>query len=129
MQRSFSHPTLVNPDVTAPPPGKKIHFACQRCAACCKWPGDVVLWDNEIEAISKFINLPTQEFIDRYTRLRANRTGLSLIEKPNGECIFLEGMSCSINPVKPEQCRDFPNKWNFPGWRERCEAIPVIVNA
>ena len=30
-----------------------------------------------------------------------------------------------INEVKPQQCRDFPNKWNFPGWRQVCEAIPV----
>ena len=88
-----------------------------------------MLWDDEIKAIAQFIDLPVQDFIDRYTRLRANRTGLSLIEKPNGECIFLDGLSCSINSVKPDQCRDFPNKWNFPGWRERCEAIPVLVDA
>jgi hypothetical protein len=27
--------------------------------------------------------------------------------------------------VKPQQCKDFPNGWNFPGWREVCEAIEV----
>ena len=110
------------------PPGKKIYYQCQRCANCCKWPGDVVLWDDEIDRIAKFIGMETGAFVETYTRLRANRTGLSLIEKPNGECIFLDGLSCSINDVKPEQCRDFPNKWNFPGWRDRCEAIPVLVD-
>lgn len=109
------------------PGGKKIYYQCQRCAACCKWPGDVVLWDDEITRIAEFVGLGRDEFIDRYTRLRANRTGLSLIEKENGECIFLEGINCKINAVKPEQCKDFPNKWNFPGWRDRCEAIPVEV--
>jgi hypothetical protein len=29
--------------------------------------------------------------------------------------------------VKPEQCSGFPNKWNFPGWRQVCEAIPVPI--
>jgi hypothetical protein len=29
--------------------------------------------------------------------------------------------------VKPEQCAGFPNKWNFTGWRQVCEAIPVPV--
>ncbi len=110
------------------PAKRKIYYQCQRCANCCKWPGDVVLWDDEITRIAEFLKLPRNEFIDRFTRLRANRTGLSLIEKQNGECIFLEGINCQINPVKPEQCKDFPNKWNFPGWRDRCEAIPVEID-
>ena len=63
------------------------------------------------------------DFIQQYTRLRANRDGLALIDKPGGECIFLEGRDCSVQAVKPGQCRDFPNKWNFPGWREVCEAV------
>ena len=109
------------------PAPKKIYYQCQRCAKCCQWPGDVVLWEDEITRIAAFVDLPRDEFIDRYTRLRANRTGLSLIEKENGACIFLDGIHCRINAVKPEQCKDFPNKWNFPGWRERCEAIPVEV--
>jgi Fe-S-cluster containining protein len=59
--------------------------------------------------------------------LNANRTGLSIIDKPNGECLFLEGVNeCRIQPVKPGQCAGFPNDWNFPGWREQCEAIEVI---
>lgn len=65
------------------------------------------------------------DFIQQYTRLRQYRDGLALIDKPNGECIFLEGRECAIQAVKPQQCSDFPNKWNFPGWREVCEAIPV----
>lgn len=107
--------------------GKKIYYQCQRCANCCKWPGDVVLWEDEVGRIADYLHLPTTEFIDKFTRLRANRNGLSLTEKPNGECIFLDGLNCTINPVKPEQCRDFPNKWNFPGWRDRCEAVPVLM--
>ena len=66
-------------------------------------------------------------FIDRFTRLRTNRQGLSLIEKDNHECVMLEGNACRIHPVKPGQCAGFPNKWNFPGWRQVCEAIPVPV--
>jgi len=65
------------------------------------------------------------EFVERYTRLRTNRQGLSLIEKENHECIMLENNACIIHEVKPEQCRGFPNKWNFPGWRQVCEAKAV----
>ena len=28
-----------------------------------------------------------------------------------------------LQPVKPLQCRGFPNTWNFPGWRKVCEAV------
>lgn len=100
-------------------------YQCDRCTACCKWPGDVRVEDDEIEAIAAFVGMETQAFIDQYTRLRTNRSGLSLIEKENHECIMLEGNACRINPVKPEQCRGFPNKWNFPGWQQVCEAKAI----
>jgi Fe-S-cluster containining protein len=55
---------------------------------------------------------------------------LSLIARPNHECIFLEGTNvCKIQAVKPQQCAGFPNAWNFPGWREVCVAVPVLKKA
>jgi Fe-S-cluster containining protein len=113
-----------NRDVILDP---NVHYVCQRCTACCKWPGDVRLERDEIATIAAYLDLTEREFIDRFTRLRTNRQGLSLIEKPSHECIMLEGDSCRIHPVKPEQCRGFPNKWNFPGWQQVCEAIAVPV--
>ncbi len=107
---------VLDPDVT---------YICQRCTACCKWPGDVRLEDAEVLPIAQFLGLSEQAFLDQFTRLRTNRQGLSLIEKTNHECIMLEGNSCRIHPVKPAQCAGFPNTWNFPGWRDVCEAIPV----
>ena len=106
---------------------ENIHYKCQRCTNCCRWPGFVKVNGREIDALAEFTGETAHEFIQRYTRLRPNRDGLALIDKPNGECIFLRGNDCSVQPVKPGQCRDFPNKWNFPGWREVCEAIPVPV--
>ena len=102
------------------------YYQCQRCGNCCRWPGDVRLNDDEVSKIAAFLCLPETDFITRYTHLNANRTGLSLIEKPNGECIFLEGKNhCQIQAVKPVQCSGFPNQWSFPGWRDVCEAIEV----
>jgi Fe-S-cluster containining protein len=105
-----------------------VRYVCQRCTACCKWPGDVRLETDEIPRIAGFLEMTEAEFIDRFTRLRMSRKGLSLIEKDNHECIMLDGNACRIHEVKPGQCAGFPNKWNFPGWREVCEAIPVVVN-
>jgi len=104
-----------------------IWYQCDRCTACCKWPGDVRVESSEIENIAKFLGMETQAFIDEFTRLRMNRDGLSLTEKDNHECIMLDGQNCRINSVKPKQCRGFPNKWNFPGWQQVCnaKAIPI----
>lgn len=102
------------------------YYLCQRCGNCCRWPGDVRITDDETEAIASFLGLSVDEFVGRYTRLNANRTGLSIIDKPNGECIFLEGKNhCLIQSVKPVQCSGFPNEWRFPGWRDVCEAVEV----
>ena len=84
--------------------------------------------DAEVTAIAEFLGMEEHEFVQEYTRIRANRTGLSLIDKDGStECIMLEGDSCLINAVKPEQCRGFPNVWNFPGWEKECEAIAVPI--
>ncbi len=107
--------------------GRQIWYQCQRCAACCKWPGDVIVEEDEVAIIAAHVGLSVFDFVQRHTRLRANRAGLSLTEKPNGECEFLDGLDCRINAVKPRQCRGFPNEWNFPGWQEKCEAIPVML--
>jgi uncharacterized protein len=82
--------------------------------------------EREISAISGFLHCSEYEFIQRFTRLRPQRDGLALQESSDGSCVFLEGKDCRINPVKPDQCAGFPNTWNFPGWREVCEAVPVV---
>jgi hypothetical protein len=102
-----------------------VFYLCQRCTNCCRWPGFVRVSEDEIAAIAGFLGMGELDFIQRHTRLRPHRDGLALEEKPDGACIFLEGRDCAIQAVKPRQCRDFPNGWRFPGWREFCEAIPV----
>ncbi|MBB5352020.1 hypothetical protein HNR46_002261 [Haloferula luteola] len=120
---SFGSPG--NADVWLDP---DVYYVCQRCTACCRWPGDVRLEEEEIPRIANYLKLSEEEFLDQYTRLRAHRNGLSLIEKPNHECIMLEDGGCRIHAVKPEQCAGFPNKWNFAGWQELCEAKPIPMS-
>lgn len=110
-------------DHTVLEPG--VRYVCQRCNACCKWPGDVRVEEDEIGEIANFLGLSEEEFIADFTRLRTNRQGLSIVEKPNHECVMLENGGCRIHEVKPRQCAGFPNTWNFPGWREICEALPM----
>lgn len=61
------------------------------------------------------------DFTRDFCRITPDRAALSLNESGDGSCIFLDGgMDCRIDPVKPEQCRNFPEKWNFPGWEKLC---------
>jgi len=103
-----------------------IWYQCQRCTNCCKWDGDVVLEEDEVDKIAEFLGMPLYEFVRDYTRLRQSRQGLSLIDKEGStECIMLDGQDCRLQDVKPVQCKGFPNAWNFRGWRDHCEAVPV----
>lgn len=104
---------------------KAPYYACQRCTNCCRWPGFVRISEDDIHAISAFLGVDEHDFIQNFTRLRPSRNGLALVDQPDGSCVFLDGKNCRIQPVKPSQCRDFPNGWNFPGWRDVCEAIEI----
>ncbi|KAF0172988.1 MAG: hypothetical protein FD161_3893 [Limisphaerales bacterium] len=86
------------------------------------------LTEAEISHLAQFRGLDERDFIQQFTRLRPDRQGLALMDKPNGECVFLDGESCAVQPVKPQQCRDFPNLWNFPGFEQTCRAVPKLVS-
>jgi len=85
--------------------------------------------NGDIAAIATHLGMDEREFVEKFTRLRPLRDGLALIDQPDGSCIFLEGRDCRIQEVKPRQCQGFPNTWNFPGWRDTCEAIEVEASA
>ena len=95
-------------------------FQCIRCHACCRQEGYVRLGSGEAETIAKFLGMEIFSFTRDFTILTRDRQTLSLIEKPGGECIFLNDDGCRINEVKPEQCRDFPLKWKFAGFETIC---------
>ena len=84
--------------------------------------------DAEIAQLAVFKEQSEHEFIQQFTRLSQDRQRLVLAEQANGECVFLDGDDCTVQPVKPQQCRDFPNLWNFPGFERTCRAIPHLVS-
>lgn len=105
---------------------EKQKWLCQRCGNCCKWPGLVRVTDAEIDGYAKFLEMSPIEFIEQYTAVTPDRTGLTLISHPDNSCIFLkQGNICIVNDIKPVSCAGFPNEWNNPGWQEKCEAIAV----
>jgi len=107
-----------------------LRFSCTQCGNCCTGaPGYVWLSPPDEAAVAAHLGLATAEFRRRYTRLVGDL--LSLVEKPNGDCVFLtDDHRCAIQPVKPRQCLTFPF-WprlvaSRAAWREAAEGCPGI---
>jgi hypothetical protein len=99
-------------------------FACQRCGACCRVPGYVALEPGEAETISEFLGLDVYTFTEQYAVLTNNRGSLSLKERPDSGCIFIQDVNtCRIQPVKPSQCKGFPSAWKSNQLRTVCPEL------
>ncbi|MDD5705863.1 MAG: YkgJ family cysteine cluster protein, partial [Kiritimatiellae bacterium] len=66
----------------------------------------MILDDGEAERLASLLGLAAYDFTARYTRLLASRRGLSLNERPDGACVFLQAdNTCLVHAAKPRQCR------------------------
>lgn len=98
------------------------NFTCTKCGNCCRIPGYVRLTDKDVKRIANAMGLDIPAFTEKHTRLMPDRSGLALLEQPNGACAQLaEDGTCRIQSVKPEQCRNFPYTWRYPNMNEICE--------
>ena len=99
-------------------------FECLRCGNCCRPSGYVRLRIDEPAHIADHLGLTPDDFTDRFTELTHDRRALTLIEQPNGVCVFLADQGvCLIDPVKPWQCRGFPERWTDAILERSCRAL------
>jgi Fe-S-cluster containining protein len=100
-------------------------FKCQQCGECCRWPGHVLLTEEDIARMAVAAGLSEEEFIARYTTLAANRRQLSLTDAPDGSgsCVLLKDNRCLLYEARPAQCRDFPYGWRV---AEGCPALDAL---
>ena len=103
-------------------------FECVRCGECCRIEGQVRLGVADISRLAVFLRESEGGFIERYTRLAADRQGLALTDQPGGACIFLDSGRCQVNEVKPDQCRGFPSQWSNPGWERYCQGAQRLAS-
>jgi len=80
-------------------------FACTLCGECCKGYGGTYLSEADIDAISTYIGVSVDRLMDLYTRKSGGRRLIA--QAQNGYCIFWDKV-CSIHPVKPHMCRQWP---------------------
>ncbi len=84
-------------------------FTCTQCGNCCTGaPGFVWVDDAEIAELAEFRGETRDEFGRKFLRRVGN--GISLIERPNGDCIFWDHTTrgCSVYSARPVQCRTWP---------------------
>lgn len=99
-------------------------FACHLCGNCCRGDGFVELTNADVKRIAAFLELTREEFLDRYCKLDEKTMRWHLIDQRDAlkSCVFLQkDNKCSINDVKPQQCRDFPTKWRPDNIADFCE--------
>jgi hypothetical protein len=104
--------SVSDPDIGAPWYANGLRFVCTSCGNCCSGaPGYVWVTAAEMRSIAHHLNLSQEDFSRKHTR----RVGLahSLLERPGGDCEFLERVAngktrCRIHPARPVQCRTWP---------------------
>ena len=80
-------------------------FQCKKCGECCKGYGGTYLTQNDVMAIAAYIHTNPDTFIKEYCVI----SGKNPVIKQNqqGYCIFWDKI-CTIHPVKPRMCREWP---------------------
>jgi len=84
---------------------KKI-FDCQQCGECCKGFGGTYISPEDIQAIADYIKIPSKKFLSQYCRPSGSKTVIAQGE--DDYCIFCKDKICTIHPVKPRMCRQWP---------------------
>lgn len=104
-------------------------FECTMCADCCRRPGVVEIFADELDRIARFQKTTASELVERHEIEWSE--GRWLLHVRDGEsCVFLADDRCCIEPVKPRQCRAYPF-WpeilDIEGeWERESEACPGI---
>ncbi|MFG0289918.1 MAG: YkgJ family cysteine cluster protein [Rhodopirellula sp. JB044] len=106
-----------------------LRFECTQCGMCCSGePGYVFVDPAEIDAMAAEMQMPVDQFEQKFTRKVGRQ--VSLIEYPDGDCIFLDPKTrhCMVYRSRPIQCRTWPF-WDSTlaspaDWKETCEVCP-----
>lgn len=100
-------------------------FDCTLCGECCKGYGGTYVTETDIEAIARYVGVTAQRLVARYTRTSGDKRVLA--QADNGYCIFWDRV-CTIHPVKPRMCRQWPFIRNIlvdvNNWRAMAASCP-----
>ena len=76
---------------------------CSTCGLCCK-DEELTIKELDVNKISRNLQLDKKSFLDQYTHYNP-ATKETIMNMP---CPFLNENRCTIYPVRPEICRNYP---------------------
>ena len=82
-----------------------VFFQYQMCGDCCRGFGGTFVDEQEIEAISKYLDMDRATFLRDYCHWSGKRPLIRTAE--SGYCIFFDKL-CTIHEVKPRMCKLWP---------------------
>jgi uncharacterized protein len=80
-------------------------FQCKKCGDCCKGYGGTFLTQNDVIAIAEYIHTNPDTFIKEYCQISGKKPVIK--QNHQGYCFFWDKI-CTIHPVKPRMCREWP---------------------
>ena len=81
---------------------------CTQCANCCRHTS-VSVTHEDIERISRRLDLTAEEVVHKYTTREPDAPALRQLASTSDGCVFLKGNLCSIYTARPKACREFPH--------------------
>ena len=76
-------------------------FECTQCGACCSGAEGYVWVDQaEIDAMARCMEMDVEQFEKKFVRKVGNKR--SLVEYPDGDCVFLEPKDTAMHGVRGE---------------------------
>jgi uncharacterized protein len=99
---------MADSDKNGPWYQEGLAFECTRCGACCTGaPGYVWVDAEEIARLAAFRGESSEQFSEKFVRRVGTR--YSLIERPDGDCVFWDKTSgCTVYAARPVQCQTWP---------------------
>jgi Fe-S-cluster containining protein len=91
---------------------------CVGCGECCRWPGQVVLYADDVETIADHLSLTKEQFLLGFCKVvwwdrdNERQFRIALVRQGQG-CAFLDGSLCSIHKFKPLVCKAGPAGWSW----------------
>ncbi len=102
-------------------------FECRQCGDCCRGYGGTYVTRPDIEAIAAHLGIDPDFCRKTYCRPSGNK--LLLAQRKDAYCIFWDRL-CTIHPVKPRMCRQWPYiesvLKDIANWRAMASMCPGI---
>jgi len=109
---------------------KALRFECTRCGDCCRRTGYVYLGSEEPARLAAHLGLELRQLEERFLQAHEDGSWMIVVDEAAGGCPLLAGDLCSVEEVKPGQCRAYPFWEELVGdraaWRKEarfCEGI------